>query len=540
MTPRIFISYRREDSAGDAGRLADHLRQRFGSAQVFLDIETIDPGTDFVQALHAALGETAVVLVVIGPRWTTLQGASGVRRLDDPDDFVRLEVETALRRNVPVVPVLVQGATLPRKEELPPPLAPLTTRQVATLDHAEFHDDAQRLCDRLARWIEPESQAPHRPLRRWWPAAAAVIAIVVGAAGYGVMRGGDVPGNRPPAVAGGVDPQADRGAESVRASAAAATTPSGNDISATEALLAEATGQVRREQFGEALVTLKRAHEAAPSSQAVARMQEDVAMTWIRSVRVESGTSTFGESIKLPLAVVDAALPGATGARRADLLAHSGWATFLMWRDGNRRLNPVGWYKDALAVEAQNPYANAMLAHWILLQENDVARAVTLFDTALRAGRAREAVRVLQWAGYSNTRTPAADAELVRLADAMRRAGERLTLRQAQTLWNQYYFAMPAGRQEERQMLLGAVPPDDHIGTLEWAFDEYAAGDDSRRMTIRYYSALLHARAGRGPRAVAELRALDKELTSRPGSLHDAVQAALQRLTAGRRGRGGS
>jgi hypothetical protein len=531
MTPRIFISYRREDSAGDAGRLADHLRQRFGAAQVFLDIETIDPGTDFVRALHAALGETAVVLVVIGPRWTTLQGASGSRRLDDPDDFVRLEVETALRRDVPVVPVLVQGATLPRKEDLPPSLASLTTRQVASLDHAEFHDDAQRLCDRLARWIEPQSQVPRRPLRRWWPAAAVVAAIVIAAAGYGLMRGGEVPeDDRPPIDA----------TDSARAAAAPVTATSAGDAAATEALLAEASGQARREQFAAALATLQRAREGDPSSQSVARMQEDVAMTWIRSVRVESGTSTFGEAIKPPLAVVDAALPAATGSRRADLLAHSGWATFLMWRDGNRRLNPVDWYTDALAVEAENPYANAMLAHWVLLQEDDVPRAVTLFDTALRADRAREAVRVLQWTGYSNTRTPQADAEMVRVADAMRRAGERLTSGQAQTLWNQYYFAMPAGRQQERQMLLGAVPPDDHISTLEWAFEEYAARDESRRLTLRYYTALLHARGGRGPRAATELRALNKELAASPGSLQDAVQAALQRVTSGRRGRAGS
>jgi hypothetical protein len=529
MTPRIFISYRREDSAGDAGRLADYLHERFGPAHVFLDIDTIEPGADFVRVLHTALEQTVAVLVVIGPRWTTLQGASGVRRLDEPDDFVRLEVETALRRNIPVVPVLVQGAMLPRKEDLPPSLAALTTRQVASLDHAEFRDDAQRLCDRLARLIEPDGRARRHPLARWWPAATAMTVIAIGAAAYGLMRGPDTSSDPAPLTS----------TNATTTSSAPLTASKAEDSVATEALLTEAAAQVRREQFADALATLQRARDAAPASADVRRMQEDVAMSWIRSVRVESGTSTFGDTIKPALAVVDTSLPSASGSRRADLLAHSGWATFLMWRDGNRRLNPADWYKDALSVEPLNPYANAMLAHWTLFQEDDVPRAATLFDTALRSGRATDAVRVLQWTGYSNARVVEADVELVRLADAMRKAGEKLTLGRAQVLWNQYYFAMPAGRQRERQALLGAVPPDDHISTLDWAFDEYAARDESRQLTMRYYAALLHARAGRGPRAAAELRALDKELAASPGSLQEAVQAALQRVTSGRRGRAG-
>ena len=117
MPPRIFISYRREDAAGDAGRLADHLNRRFGRGQVFLDIDTIDPGTDFVRVLQSSLRETAAVLVVIGQRWTSVSYSSGVRRLDDAKDFVRLEVEESLGRDIPVVPVLVQGATMPRAEE---------------------------------------------------------------------------------------------------------------------------------------------------------------------------------------------------------------------------------------------------------------------------------------------------------------------------------------------------------------------------------------------------------------------------------------
>lgn len=97
--PRIFISYRRDDAAGEAGRLADHLSRRFGTGAVFLDIETIDPGTDFVSVLQTTLAQTAAVLVIVGTRWISLRGASGTRRLDDEHDFVRLEVDPVMTAN---------------------------------------------------------------------------------------------------------------------------------------------------------------------------------------------------------------------------------------------------------------------------------------------------------------------------------------------------------------------------------------------------------------------------------------------------------
>ena len=168
MPPRIFISYRREDAAGDAGRLADHLSARFGKNRVFLDVDTIDPGTDFVQALHASLEQTAAVLIVIGPRWSTVTSADGARRLDSPSDFVRLEVEAALG---------VQGARMPAAQELPPSLAALATRQAVTLDYDEFHADADRLCDRLAPMIGFDATGQRSVARTWWLAVAAATVL---------------------------------------------------------------------------------------------------------------------------------------------------------------------------------------------------------------------------------------------------------------------------------------------------------------------------------------------------------------------------
>jgi hypothetical protein len=509
-SPRIFISYRRDDTAGEAGRLADHLNRRFGSAGVFLDIDTIDPGADFEHVLTASLQETAAMLVVIGRHWTSLTKPDGSRRLDDPNDFVRREVEAALGRDIPVVPVLVQGAQLPRKDELPESLAPLVKRQIATLDHAEFHDDAERLGERLARVMSAQDSPPNRQARKWWPVAAVVVAaLVVGLSVYQAMSG-----TGPPTA-------------STVSTAATAATPS-----TVQPLLSEASEQRRRGQLVGALATLTRARAQAPASDTIRELQEDVAMEWIRNVRVESSTSTFTDAIKPALTVVDAALASATGTRKADLQAHSGWAAFLMWRDGNRQLDPAQWYREALETDPANPYANAMLAHWTLSLSRgyNVDGATGLFETALRSGRAKEAVRSLQWAGFGITRTPESTRELVRLADAMRRGAERLTALQAQSLWSPYYSALPSSRDQERQKLLAALVPDDHISTLAWAFDDYAAGDESRRQMMRYYVAVLHERAQRPAEAREQLAALEKELTGRPGTLQDAVQSALRRL----------
>jgi len=187
MPPRIFISYRRDDASGEAGRLADHMNRRFGRGQVFLDIDTIDPGTDFVRVLQSSLRETAAVLVVIGQRWTSARDSAGARRLDSATDFVRLEVEESLGRNIPVVPVLVQGATMPRAEDLPPSMASLTTRQAVTLDHAEFHDDANRLCDHLEKMLGLRTASPWSVVNRWWPAAVVGL-LAVALTGYFATR----------------------------------------------------------------------------------------------------------------------------------------------------------------------------------------------------------------------------------------------------------------------------------------------------------------------------------------------------------------
>jgi hypothetical protein len=149
----IFVSYRREESSHVAGRLADHLVNRFGAEQVFIDVEAIEPGVDFAEAIFLAIDACAVLVAVIGPGWLAAADQQGGRRLDDPDDLVSLEIGAALARRVRVIPVLVEGAVMPRREDLPDNLADFARRNALRVRHESFRDDAGRLIAAIERVV---------------------------------------------------------------------------------------------------------------------------------------------------------------------------------------------------------------------------------------------------------------------------------------------------------------------------------------------------------------------------------------------------
>jgi formylglycine-generating enzyme required for sulfatase activity len=140
--PRIFISYRREDSFAHANRVYDRLAAHFGRAEVFIDIDTLRPGVDFVDVLEKAVASCGVLLAVIGKSWLTVTDEDGQSRLTNPGDFVRIEVGAALRGNVYVIPVLVGGARMPKIPELPEDLAPLARRHAQELPDTNFYGAA--------------------------------------------------------------------------------------------------------------------------------------------------------------------------------------------------------------------------------------------------------------------------------------------------------------------------------------------------------------------------------------------------------------
>ena len=159
----LFINYRREDSAPYAGRLYDFLRRAFPDHQVFMDIDAIDPGEDFVEAINKTLSLSRVVIAVIGPRWEQAVDEKGGRRLDDPEDFVYRELSAALASNARVIPVLVGNAKMPRADSLPMALQPLARRNAIEISDTRFVSDTERLSEAISRVVDPQAQDPKRP-----------------------------------------------------------------------------------------------------------------------------------------------------------------------------------------------------------------------------------------------------------------------------------------------------------------------------------------------------------------------------------------
>jgi hypothetical protein len=150
MGDRIFISYRRGDSSGYAGRLSEHLVERFGPDRIFMDIDSIAPGDDFVDAIRSAIQACAAVIVVIGRRWTDAVDECGRKRLEDPGDVVRLEIVSALELGVRVIPILVDGAVMPAAETLPAELVILTRKHAVEISNSRWSYDTRRLIDALS------------------------------------------------------------------------------------------------------------------------------------------------------------------------------------------------------------------------------------------------------------------------------------------------------------------------------------------------------------------------------------------------------
>jgi hypothetical protein len=200
---RIFVSYRRGEDSGHAGRLYDRLAERFGGEQVFMDVEALDPGVDFVEQIEATVGTVDAFIAIIGPEWLECTDAAGNRRLDDPHDFVRLELASALARGIRVIPVLVRGAVMPAAEQLPDDLKPLARRNALFVSETEWHASVARLVESLGTTLGaatapaaprtvPGVEATRRTGLRFVVAAAvALLALVFAGVTVGAVLLGD-------------------------------------------------------------------------------------------------------------------------------------------------------------------------------------------------------------------------------------------------------------------------------------------------------------------------------------------------------------
>ena len=156
MGESIFINYRRGEDQAAAGRLYDQLEATFTRARIFIDVDNIAPGRDFTEELATRVEQCDVFLAVVGRRWADVVDIDGSRRLDNPNDWVRVEIESAQRLGKHIIPVLVDGAEMPRPEKLPDALQPFARRNAARLTHERFRADVQALVAAIGRLRETE------------------------------------------------------------------------------------------------------------------------------------------------------------------------------------------------------------------------------------------------------------------------------------------------------------------------------------------------------------------------------------------------
>ena len=250
-------------------------------------------------------------------------------------------------------------------------------------------------------------------------------------------------------------------------------------------------------------------------------------MAWLEESRLREGETFTGLANRLT-PTLQRGLLDASGARKADLLAHLGWAEFLRSRDGVAGREPDTLYRRALAVDSQNVYAHAMLGHWLVWRRGRLEEAQTHFATALAQDRAHAYVRGMQLAALANSREDAAGEELIRVANEMRVRGEPVN-EQIRKATSSVYFFRTSGNAASLHRLLTAVPAADHLATFRWLYD----GEDSDSLYHRYWLGLLQEAAGERSDALQTMRSLD-QIPSLSYVLRAGVSAALKRLSSTR------
>ena len=214
----------------------------------------------------------------------------------------------------------------------------------------------------------------------------------------------------------------------------------------------------------------------------------------------------------------------ATGARKADLLAHLGWAYFLKMRSGENGLQPEKLYEQAVTVDATNPYAHVFWGHWILWSHGSMAKASEHFMTALSAHRARKEVRHFQLAALENAGSDA-DGAWVSVVNDMRKAGEPLDESTLRDLYSRYYSAV--NDESQAMKLFAAVPPAEHLELQRMLL---AVAGDHEKLALNAMMAVTCEAAGQPDEALTAWRAVKAELGGSASPLGPRADAAIKRL----------
>ncbi|MGH8629584.1 MAG: hypothetical protein ACREU7_02310, partial [Burkholderiales bacterium] len=284
-------------------------------------------------------------------------------------------------------------------------------------------------------------------------------------------------------------------------------------------LLEIAANQQGRSLYAEAWATLEEAKRLGKRSDEVDLAQENLAMAWLQNSRLVGG-QTFSQLAGAVEPVLDRGMLKASRERKADLQAHLGWATFLRSREVGG-LNPEAAYRGALELDPANPYAHAMLGHWLLWNGADFDGAAQHFESAVASGRARDFVRHWQFSALKNKRASAESGPaLIRAANDMRKSDDSKIAGYEREIAIVYDEFM--GR-DEIGTLLSVVPPDEHLATIHWLFDGTAL-DDSRGVVLLCYEGRLQEAAGQAAEAQQTFAELRSKLESRPQLFSDRIR----------------
>ena len=257
--------------------------------------------------------------------------------------------------------------------------------------------------------------------------------------------------------------------------------------------------------------------------------EQDLAMEWLRSSRVPEGTqfSTVADKLVSTLTV---GANASSGARKADLLAHLGWAYFLKQRDGDESLRPDTEYKEAVTADAKNPYANVFWGHWILWNHGSLSEANERFAAALSSGRARAVVYHFQLSALANVRSNDTDAAWLRVVSDMQAGGEKADSSLRDEVCNRYAQAL----QDEalRQRILAQVPATRQVELLQSALQSEGLSEE-QKATLNVALAESLEEAGRSQNALEAWKGVAVELKSQPHSIFtERVDAAIKRLSS--------
>ncbi|MCB9510232.1 MAG: hypothetical protein H6695_08620 [Deferribacteres bacterium] len=277
--------------------------------------------------------------------------------------------------------------------------------------------------------------------------------------------------------------------------------------------------------------SLEKAYVMDQQDREVNEARENLAMEWLENISVKSGEETFTDIVNRILPALSRGVLKAEGQRKADLLAHIGWADFLRWRDGNFALKPEASYQKALAIDSSNVYAHVMWAHWILWRNGEVAEAAIHFKKAVASGRVRLYVRDLQLSALLNLHNEDTEDELVRVCHEMWRNDETIEDRHKRRIWSVY--SSISGRIRRANTTTGQfrtiIDPVEELATFRWLFENWERTANSP--VYQYILACLQEAAGEDEAALKTFQALRQNSTSR-NLLLPRIDAGIRRVKA--------